>query len=67
VFVFFNDNRSYYGDILAVTNERNKNINHVKNNADGGKEGHFVHQKPPPWAATASNSTKRDAEVIDIR
>jgi hypothetical protein len=65
VFVFFNDNRSYYGEILAVTDEIIKNIEHVKNNVDGGKEGFSpkaaLYSRNPPCAATGSNSTKCEA------
>jgi hypothetical protein len=71
VFVFFNDNRSYYGDILAMTNERNTNIGHVRNNADGGKEGFSpkaaLSTRNSPWAVTASNFTKCEVELLDIR
>jgi len=54
-----------------VTNERNTNIENVRNNADRGKEGFSpkatLSTTNPPWAATASNSTKYEAEVLDIR
>jgi hypothetical protein len=69
--VFVNDSRSHYGDTLAVTNERNTDVENMRNNADGGKEGlgpeAALSTRKPPWAATASNSTKCEAEVLDIR
>ena len=37
--MLFKDNRSYYGYILALTDERITNIENLGNDAEGGKEG----------------------------
>jgi len=54
-----------------VTDERNTNIENVRNNVDRGKEGFSpkatLSTRNTPWAATASNSTKCEAEILDIR